>query len=243
MVEFDRGYGPSEAEFTQFTNRSVTNSSEFERQKARAHEVFDSLAGIWSPFHFAEREITLDTVGADSFTSTSLSVTQDDYYNNLELRVVQGTGKGYRGFLTSYDSSAGTVTVSGVTDAVFFSAVSTSDTAILTQIAQFPRQDDIDVTGRPRVPHQLGQIISYIIEYWVNLESQEGFNADEMANLQADVIQEGLGDWQTTFKADRNINIQLIGPKAYELAIRLGYIRRTARLVRFSLSPTRRRFL
>jgi len=243
MVEFDRGYGPTQAELIQFTNRRITNTAEFERQRARAQEVFDALCGIWVPFHIDGRSISLGDLTAESFTSNDLSVTQDDYYNNLELRIVQGDGKGFRGYISGYTSSDGVVTVSGVSPDVSFSATSASDTAVLTQIAQFPRLNDIDVTGRPRNPEGLSRIIAYIMEYWVNLEDQKGFNADEMANLQADVIQEGLGAWQTTFKADRNINIQLIGPKAYELAVRQGYIRRTARLVKFSRTPTSRRFI
>ena len=243
MAEFDRGYGPTVAEFAQFTNRDVTNVAEFERQRTRAQEVFDALCGKWTPFHIDEREISLGDLTSSTFTSSAFDVNKDDFYNNLELRIVQGDAKGFRGYIAGYNSSTGVATISGVSSNVTFSTASTSDTAILTQIAQFPRMEDMDVTGRPRVPEGLNRIISYILEYWVNLESQEGFNADEMANLQADVIQEGLGDWQTTFKTDRNINIQIIGPKAYELAIRLGYIKRTARMVRFSTKATRRRFI
>jgi len=242
-TNFNRGYGPSTAEFERFTNRSVTNVAEFERQLARAQEVFDALAGRWTPFHIDEREITLDTVTSTAITSSNLDSSQDDFYNNLEVRVVQGDGKGFRGWISGYNSSTGSTTVSGVGTAITLSDVSPGDTTVLTQIAQFPRMEDIDVTGRPRVPEGLSQIISYILEYWINLESQEGFNADEMSNLQADVVQEGLGDWQTTYKQDRNINIQIIGPKAYELSVRMGFIKRTARMVRFSTKPTRRRFL
>ena len=37
--------------------------------------------------------------------------------------------------------------------------------------------------------------------------------------------------------------LQLIGPKAFELATRLGFFRRTARITRFHSKVTRRRFL
>lgn len=243
MAEFDRGYGPTEAEFTRITNRNVTNSSEFERQRARAQEVIDALCGNWTPFHIDERQIDIDSVGSTSIVSSHLDIDKDDYYNNLELRVVQGDGKGFRGYISAFDSSTNTATIVTVSDDVVLADVSPGDTAILRQIAQFPRLEDMDVTGRPRLPESLSRMVAYVLEYWVNLEEQEGWNADQVANLQTDLIQEGLGDWQATYKAGRNPVLLMIGHKAYELGMRTGLFRRTARMVRFSSQPIRRRFI
>ena len=49
MPDYDRLYGPTEAEFNSFTNKTVTTTAEFERQRARAQEVFDAIAGQWVP--------------------------------------------------------------------------------------------------------------------------------------------------------------------------------------------------
>ena len=146
MAEFDRGYGPTEAEFTTLTNRTVTNSNEFARQKARAEETFDAIAGLWIPFHIDERQITLDTVTSTTIASSDLNSDKDDFYNNLELRVVQGDGKGFRGYVSAYDSSTGLVSVTAVST-VALSTVSAGDTAILTQIAAL----GIHLVGRQAV--------------------------------------------------------------------------------------------
>lgn len=229
---YDRGYGPSIEEFQEVTNRTVTNSDEFYRQRARAQEVFDSVAGPWPKFHLPEeREITLTSVTNSGITSSDLNESKDGFYNNMEMRVIQGDGRGFRGFIDDYNSTTGFVSVSGVSGDI--SQVNTDSQVLLKQIAQFPREQDFDVTVRPRVPEPLPRIIAYIMEYWINLESQEGWNADELANQQTDIIQESLGDWQTTYKSDRDILRQFIGPKAFELGTRYGFFRRTARLMKF----------
>ena len=243
MVSFDRGYGPTEEQFTEYTNRTITDQDEFERQRARAQEVFDDIAGPWGEFQDRhERKVTFTSVASESFVASNMTSPKDDMYNNMEIRVVQGNGSGFIGYIGDYTSSSTTCTVSGVFGGAW-SDVDVNSTAIATDIAVFPRSIDIDVDARYRIPHQLPRIISYIIEYWVNLEAQEGWNADQIANGQPEIIQEGIGDWQTTFKGDRNVVRQLIGSKAYDLAIREGLLNRTARLKRFRSGPHTRRWI
>jgi hypothetical protein len=241
MASFDRGYGPTTAQFEEYTNRTVTNLEEFNRQRARAQEVFDDIAGPWSEFQDRhERKVTFTSTDTESFVASNMTSPKDDMFNNMEVRVVQGNGSGFTGYIGDYTSSTNTCTVSGVFGGAW-SSVDTDSVVIATDIAVFPRSIDVDVDARPRMPHQLPRIISYIIEYWVNLEAQEGWNADQIANGQPDIIQEGIGDWQTTFKGDRSVVRQMIGSKAYDLAIREGLLNRTARLKRFRSGPHTRR--
>jgi hypothetical protein len=243
MASFDYGYGPTAAQFEEYTNRQVTNQVEFERQRARAQEVFDDIAGPWGEFQDRyERKLELTATGTNTFTASNVSSSKDDMFNNMEVRVVQGNGSGFSGYIADYDGTTKECTVSGVFGGDW-SAVDTNSVAIITDIAVFPRSIDIDVDSRPRLPYQLPRIISYIIEYWVNLESQEGWNAEQIANGQPDIIQEGIGDWQTTFKGDRSVVRQLIGSKAYDLSIREGLLNRTARLKRFRSGPHSRRLI
>lgn len=236
MPSFDYGYGPTPEEFEEFTNRQVTNLEEFKRQRARAQETFDAVAGNWPDFHDRnERTLQFTNTTSETFTSTNLNSSKDDYYNHMELRVVQGNGSGFRGYIADYDGTTKTATVSGV--AGDFSNVDTDSRGVLKDIAVFPRAQDIDADSRPRYPESLPRIVAYIIEYWVNLEDQEGFNADTVANAQPEVIQETLGDWQTTYKASRDPVLQMIGPKAYEIARREGLLRRTAGIRRLRSTP------
>jgi hypothetical protein len=230
--EFDRGYGPSVDEFESYTNRTITNIGEFYRQRARAQEVLDAVAGPWPPFHFPrEREVSLDTVTSTAVTTSDLNSDKSGYYNFMRMRVVDGNGRGFVGYVDDYDGTTKELTISGVQGD--FALVNTSSQVLFDQIATFPREHDIDIDNRPVYPEVLSKVVAYIIEYWTNLEAQDGFNADELANQQVDITQESLGDWQTTYSEKRSILRQMIGPKAFELGIRAGLFNRSARLVRF----------
>lgn len=238
---FNYGYGPTEEEFTLYTGRTISNSAEFRRQRYLVQDAINTFFGPWAKFHEvisgkSDTNISLSTVTSTAITSPDLNDSRSGFYNNMEIRVVEGTGRGFRGYVGDYNGTTKVVSVSGISS-VSLSSVSTSDTVVIKQIANFPREQDYDVNIRPRIPECLPRLVSYALEYAVNLESQSGWNSNELANAQPDVVQESIGNWQTTWKSDRQVIPQMIGAKAFELAIREGLIHRTGRLVKYPRRP------
>ena len=246
MPSHDRGYGPTPEEFTRYTNLvvgiiendgSVTTTSadldEFYRQRARAQELVDAVVGGAARFH-DQLQIGLSSVTSTTFTSSALASSQDDYFNHLEVRIVQGNGSGFQGWIADYDGASGEATVSGVTTDVDFGDADSDSVVLLTQVASFPRATDMDVTGRPRLPEALTRVVAYTLEYLVSLDSIQGANARAFVSQRGDVVQEGLADWQTTYANNQDPGVRLIGSKAYQEALGHGLINRRARLVRSS---------
>lgn len=231
-VNMQRGYGPSESEFTLYTNRNVLDSDEFLRQRTRAQELFDAVAGNWNTFHQPrERTISFSTVdtGNSQIVSPELDSDKDDYYNFVELRIVQGTGSGEKYFISDYDGSSKLVTLTGTASL----SADTDSIVIFRQIATFPRFEDMDVDGRPVYHEALPRIISYIIEHFIVIGAQEALNADGTVSDKSGKLSESSPDWSVTYKDSRNPSVEMIGWKAWTEAQRNGLIRGSARLTRF----------
>lgn len=221
-----RGYITT-AKYTEITNRSLSNTAEWERQLNRAEEYVDLISGFWPKFHLPST-INSPTATSSTIAGSFLSSNKDDYYNNLRIRVVQGTGSGYEGRITDYNGSTGVATVSGS----FSSTPDSTSTIVIEQDAVFPRLQDMDIDGRPRVPDYVTLAVAYIVEYWDIKGGDGGINADVM-NDTGGKESESIEGYSVAYRTSREIR-EIIGNKAYEVLARSGLIRTAAKMVRWT---------
>ncbi len=231
MVDLDRGYGPTVEEMERFTNKTVTSVSEFERQRTRAQELFDAMTSTWPKFHQPiDRQVSITSSTATTFVATELDSDKDDFYNNMRMTIKEGTAAGFEGFVSNYDSSTMTLTVSGA----FSSNPDSTSVAFVEQIATFPRFGDRTPDNRPKIPEEMPRIIAYIIEYQHNIDNQRGFNSSSLEGSAGGIKREKIGEWETEYATDDDDSEikALIGVKAYIVAKKSGFFRRNAKLVK-----------
>ena len=225
MAEFN-SYGPTEAQYLQFTNQTVDNSTEFIRQRARAQETINQVCAHWERFHFS-REITLTAINTGTLVVTSSSLTSDKsgYYNKLELVAVEGSGRteGFVAYIDDYDGSNLEATLVVTTGAI--TDIDTSTTFTLRQRDSFPRVQDVDVRGTPKVPEFVVAAISYTLEYWLQTDDECGFNSVKLGGFQSEIFRERLGNWEVQYQTKRDDTLRLIGTKTLELLEKHGAIK------------------
>ena len=220
-----RGYITA-SRFTELTNLSVTDLVEWERQINIAERHVDLVCGATPSFHHP-RVVTVSSATSNTMISPELNSDKDDYYNNLSVEIKQNTGAGYSGFITDYDSTTTTVTVSGS----FETNPDSTSKVVISQVAVFPRIRDFDADGRPFIPQAVTEACAYALEYAYIKGGDAGFNSNAFS-FGGGVDSESIGNYSIKYSptSDQD-SIGLIGARAYQTLERAGLIVRIGHII------------
>ena len=212
-----RGYITAER-FEELTNLSITAPVEWERQANLAESFLDRAVGPQPSFHTGT---TISAVSSTSntLTSTSFSSDKDGYYKNLRLQVKQGTGSGYDGFVSSYDSDESRVTVTGSCSA---NPDSTSE-IVLSQRAVFPRYHDRDADGRPVIPEAVTEATAFAIVHAYETGGSSGFSSSAFGSIGGKSA-ESIGSYSVTYDTSTSDAQREIGARALQILENAGLI-------------------
>ena len=219
----NRGYITT-TQYTDISNQSVTNVTEWERQMSRVEELVDSIVGphpqLRSNFKLDNLTATASTLAGDDFSED-----KDDYYNNMFGEVKQGTAKGDSFRVISYNGTTKVATVSGT----FSATPDTTSVILIEQDAVFPRLADTDADSRPVIPYAVTLACGYAMEFIDTKAGDGGINADIMNDV-GGKLNESSEDYTVDYHWSREVR-EIIGRKAYEVLSRSGLIQRTGVIV------------
>jgi len=225
MPNTKRGYITA-GEYTTLTDRSISETVEWERQTNTAERLVDLAVGPYAPFYTSD-SITITSATSNTFISSALSENKDDYYNNLRVQIKEGTGSGYSGFITDYVGATTTCTVSGN----FNTTPDTNSTIIVDQLAVFPRIQDFDADSRPIIPEAVTEATAFIMEYWDVKGGADGFNASEF-NITGGKAREKIGNYEVEYDLSQENDMRkLIGNKAQMVLQKAGLFQRHGRIL------------
>lgn len=221
----ERGY-ITQTEYETYSNNNVSDSAEWTRQANIAEAMVDAYVGPHFKFH-PDKQVTIASTTSSTFTTSDLDSDKDDFFNGLRVRVVQGTGSGYDGVITDYNSSTDACTVSPA----FSSQPTSSSVVVVEQRGVFPRAQDSDVSGRPRVPENVTRAVAAILEFWDTKGGTAGINADAF-NSGSAKSSETIGSYSVTYAGSDRDAVELLGEKAVTLLE--AYRRRTGAITQGS---------
>ena len=208
----------TETRYEALTGATVTNSTEWDRQASIAEELIDDVVGPQPPFH-VDREIRVTTATTSTFETNSLNSDKDDYYNNLVVRIVEGTGKDQETRVSDYDGATGVFTMSPVLD----TAPDENSVILIEQLGVFPRWTDSDRDGRPKNPEALERAVAYALAYAAEVGGSCGFNA-AVFGTSGGKSSEAIGSYSVTYDLSSVNSQQQIGQRAYQILSNAGLI-------------------
>lgn len=212
----------TEVRYIQLTNNTVSDSAEWERRASIVEELIDDVVGPTSPFHVS-RTISVTSATTSTFTSDDLNSDQDDFYNGLRIRIVQGTGKGQETQISDYDADSGLLTVSPVLS----TAPDSNSEIILEQVGIFPRQTDRDVDGRPHNPDALERAVAYGISFTESAGGTNGVNST-VFDATGGKSSESIGSYSVSYDSGSVDTQREIGSRSYNILANAGLINNTA---------------
>jgi hypothetical protein len=211
----------TESDIEDFSNISVTDSSEAEDQMNLAEELVDSYVGFVQK-HVREDFSGLATSGGNNYLidtsgDSPLKQYNDDYFTYCEIEIVGGTGKGQSRNISAFSKSSNKVTVSSNWD----TNPDSTSFYVIRQVGKFPRREDVyqhtDNTYYKTIPEKVKKATLAQLEYII--EKGLDFFAGAV-----DYEAESLGDYSyKSKKANRNIS-----PHARQLL--KGLVIRTGKL-------------
>lgn len=212
-----RGY-LSQLELTQYSDITITDTTEADDQISQAEELVDAYVGFQEKF-LSYEIVGLATAGSSTsltLQSKELNVHQADFFKGCEIEIIGGTGAGQRRRVSS-STLAG---VLNVADAWTTTPDSTSFYKIY-QLGKFPRACDVvsfsevaPTTWYKSIPENIKRAVAAQVEYMIQM-GDNFFKTD-----QSDRQSESIGDYSYSLGSGGNsaagIN-RLISPKTKQL--------------------------